>query len=170
MSAYIVDPAHIDVMLSVAINGPKERGPGDWSAPYVLELLGAGRPAPLCRENADRAGRALLAECVASVSHLCDQPLGELPGPVPNPDPQQYEWTDFGKLLTAVEGLCAIDGYEYQSCEHLGWRSSGAHKFCQRFRESLICCLPGYEAAESHWTVEKALARAPRAGGWGSLG
>jgi len=39
MSAYVVDPAHIDVLLSVAINGPRGRvagPPGDgWHPPYV---------------------------------------------------------------------------------------------------------------------------------------
>jgi hypothetical protein len=171
MSAYVVDPAHIDVMLSVAINGPKETRPGRWTAPYVYELLdGDEHTGSVTRETADLAGRALLAECIASVSYRYDDAPGELPGPIPNPEVEQYEWTDFGKLLTPVEALCAIDGFEYQSCEHPDWWDSGAHHFCQRFRKGLIHCLPGYEAAEWHWTAEMALSRAPRIGGWGSLG
>ena len=70
MSAYVVDPAHIDVMLSVAINGPKESVGARWTAPYVYELLeGDEHTGPLTRDTADLAGRALLAECVASVSY-----------------------------------------------------------------------------------------------------
>jgi hypothetical protein len=172
MSAYVVDPSHIDVMLTVAINGPKETRPGGWTPPYVYELLdGDEHTGPVTRETADLAGQALLAENIASVSHRYpDDPPGELPGPIPNPMLAQYEWTDFGKLLTPVEALCAIDGYEYQSCEHPGWWDSGASHFCHRFRSALIGCLPGYEEAEWHWTAEKTLARAPRGGGWRALG
>lgn len=161
MSAYVVDPAHIDVMLSVAINGPSEVRPGHWVAPYVLELLpDAEKSGPITAEVADLAGRTLLHECITSVSYRYNEPLGALPGPRPNPDPEQYEWTDFGRLITAVEAFCAIDGYEYQSCEHPGWWTSGANHFCHRFRGALVRCLPGYEEAEWGWTVETALARA----------
>lgn len=169
MSAYVVDPAHIDVMLSVAVNGPAEVRPGPWTAPYTYELLEEdGHTGPVCRESADLAGRALLAECIASVSHRYPD-AEELPGPVPTPDPGQYEWTDLGRLLSPIEACCAIDGYEYQSCEHPSWRSSGAFYFCQRFRRCLIGAMPGYALAEWHWTVEKALARAHRSGAFGRL-
>ncbi len=171
MSAYIVDPAHIDVMLSVAINGPKGIGPEEWIGPYVFELLdGEEYTGPVTRDSADLAGRALLSECIASVSYRYGEPLGKLPGPIPNPDPEQYEWTDFGQILTPVEGCCAISGFEYQSCEHPGWWDSGANHFCQRFYAALTSCIDGYDAAEWHWTTEKALARAPRAGNWRLLG
>jgi hypothetical protein len=169
MSAYVVDPAHIDVMLSVAVNGPREVFGLRWTAPYTYELLNDGiHTGPVDRASADLAGRALLAECIASVSHRYPD-TDDLPGPIPTPDPGQYEWTDFGRLLTPVQALCAIDGYEYQSCEHPGWWESGANHFCHRFRKALTHCLPGYEAAEWHWTAEAALARAPRRGGWRSL-
>lgn len=164
MSAYVVDPAHIDVMLSVAINGPKESLRARWTAPYVYELLeGDQHTGPVARDTAALAGRALLAECIASVSYLYpDDPPGGLPGPIPNPVVDQYEWTDFGRLLTPVETLKTIGSYEYQSCEHPDWWCSGSHHFCQRFRSALIECLPGFEEAESIWTAESALARAPR--------
>lgn len=164
MSAYIVDPAHIDMMLSVAVNGPKKSVPARWTAPYVYELLdGEEHTGPVSAATADLAGRALLAECIASVSHLYpDDPPGQLPGPTPNPIVDQYEWTNFHRLFSAVEALRAIDGYEYQACEHPGWWDSGAHHFCQRFRKALIKCLPGYETAERDWTAEKLLARTRR--------
>jgi len=40
MSAFVVDAAHIDALLSAAINGPSDRRPGsrlDWQSPYVHE-------------------------------------------------------------------------------------------------------------------------------------
>jgi hypothetical protein len=153
MSAYVVDPAHIDVMLSIAINGPREVRPGRWVAPYVLELVpDAEERGPITAEVADLTGRALLRECVASVSYRYKSTSAELPVPMPGLDPERYEWTDFGRLITAVEALCAIDGYEYQSCEHPGWWTSGASHFCHRFRKALVRCLPGYEEAEWEWT------------------
>lgn len=159
MSAYVVDPAHIDVLLSVAVNGPRERR-GEWIPPYTHELLGDPYTGRVNRETADLAGRALLAECIASVSYRYDQPPGELPGLNPNPWIEHYEWTDFGSLLTPVEALMPLEGYEYQSCEHPGWWQSGAHHFCQSFRRSLLGHLPGYEKGEWHWTAEALLARA----------
>jgi hypothetical protein len=163
MSAFVVDPAHIDVMLSVAIHGPGEVRPGRWSAPYVLELLpGAEDPGPITAKVADLAGRALLRECIASVSFHDKAASGDLPVPMPPVDAEHYEWTDFGRLLTIAEALCAIDGYEYQSCEHPGWWASGSSHFCHRFRKALVRCLPGYEEAAWEWTAEMALARASR--------
>jgi hypothetical protein len=163
MSAFIVDPAHVDVVLSTAINGPSDAHLScglSWHAPYVDELLEGSASGPLTPERADEAGQALLAECVASVSYLYDEPLGSLPGPVPNPDPQQYEWTNFGRILTAIECCSALDCYEYQSCEHPGWEDSGARVFCERLRRSLVGCMEGYEAAAWGWSAELVLARA----------
>jgi hypothetical protein len=164
MSAFILSPAHIDVILSTAINGPSDnhRPPGlGWHGPYVDELLEGEASGPLTREKADLAGAALLRECVASVSFRYSEPLGNLPGPAPNPDPEQYEWTDFGQLLTAIECCAAIDCYEYQSCEHRGWQGSGAKAFCERLRRLLIGCMAGYEAAPWEWSTELVLTRAP---------
>jgi hypothetical protein len=56
MSAFIVDPAHIDVMLSTAINGPTDnhRSPGSiWDPPYVNELLEDSATGPLTAAAAD---------------------------------------------------------------------------------------------------------------------
>lgn len=169
MSAYVVDSAHIDMMLSVAINGPREMRRGGWSAPYVSELLaGEKHTGPLTRESAELAGRALLAECIASVSYRYGaEPAG--PGPISSLEVEHYEWTDYGRPLTVAEACCAIDGFESQSCEHPGWWDSGAHHFCQRFRRALVRCLPGYDDANWHWTAETALVRARQFAGWRGL-
>lgn len=162
MSAFIVDPAHIDVMLSTALNGPKgSRGNPrmSWRAPYVDELLEGFWSGRLIREKADLAGEALLRECVASVSYRYSEPLGSLPGPIPNPDPEQYEWTDFGRVLTAIECCKAIDCYEFQSCEHPGWQDSGARAFCERLRGSMVGCMEGYEEAPFQWSADLVLTR-----------
>lgn len=166
MSAFVVDPAHIDVLLSAAINGPSDhaRQPRvDWRAPYVIELLGILEP--LGPTTADAAGAALLRECIASVAHRYPDDPEDLPGPIPTPVPDQYEWTDFGRVLSAIECCKAVSCVEYQSCEHPGWADSGASSFCQRLRAAMVASMSGYGEADWHWSVEVALARAPR-GRW----
>jgi hypothetical protein len=55
--------------------------------------------------------------------------------------------------LSAVAILKALDCYEYQSCEHDGWRDSEAFAFCEALRGTLISKLPGYDGAET-WGIE----------------
>jgi hypothetical protein len=159
VSVFIVHPAHIDVMLSVAINGPKGTTSA-WHGPYVNELLEEeGFTGPVRRDVADQAGRALLGECIASVSFLSGYPPGRLPGPDPNPIPEHYEWTDFGKILTPIECCKAVACYREQSGEHPGWHGSGARSFCELLIGLLIARITGYTEAEEEWTSEKVLAR-----------
>jgi hypothetical protein len=164
MSAHIVDPSHIDAMLSVAINGPAESATRvRWIAPYVDELF-PEFSGSLSRVSATPTGRILLAACIASVSEVHDEPPGALPGPDPNPDPGQYEWTDLGQLLTAIECCKAISHFEFQSCAHPGWADSGARAFCGRLRDALIPCIEDYEDAPGHWSTERVVGRAAAQG------
>ena len=48
--------------------------------------------------------------------------------------------------------LKAIDCYEYQACEHEGWKDSEAKAFCSRLRKSLISRSPEYTNAEG-WGI-----------------
>jgi len=75
MSAFVVDPTHIDLILSTAIHGPRDRAvfPGIWTPSYTNELL-PGTCGPIRPEDADRAGEVLLAECIASVSFRYPEP------------------------------------------------------------------------------------------------
>jgi hypothetical protein len=156
VSAFVVSPTHIDVLLSVALHGPSDRtsGPLGWFAPYVNELLdeeSGPLTAPLCSS----AGAALLGECIASVAHRYpDCAHAELPGPLPMPSAEQYEFTDFGPCATIAETCKAIDCFEYQSCEHPSWSGSGAERFCARLREGLTASLPGASDAPWEWSPE----------------
>jgi hypothetical protein len=161
MSVFIVHPAHIDVMLSVAINGP-QGSTSTWHGPYVNELLEAeGLTGPVRRKVADQAGRELLRECIASVAFLYGERSSRLPGPDPTPNPEHYEWTDFGRILTPVECFKALATYKEQSYQYPGWRASGARSFCERLGDLVVTQITGYAEAEEEWTSEKALARFP---------
>jgi hypothetical protein len=96
----------------------------------------------LTRENAGYVGALLLAENRRSVDHRYAEEEWEqpylfkmLPG-VPNP----------------IAVLKALDGYEYQACEHPEWETSEAYNFCAALRRRAIRMLPGYEDDE-HWYV-----------------
>lgn len=157
MSAFIVSPTHIDVLLSVAMHGPSDRavaGNLGWTPPYVNELL-SEQSGPLTLELCSNTGTALLAECLASVSYRYpDLGAGELPGPLPTPVAGQYEFTDFGPCATIAETCKAIDCFEYQSCEHPAWSGSGSERFCARLREGLTAALPGAAQAPWEWSPE----------------
>jgi hypothetical protein len=157
MSAFVVSPTHVDVLLSIAIHGPTDRarcGNLSWSPPYVNELL-EDESGPLRSELCSDAGAALLAECVASVSYRYpDLASDELPGPLPPPIAEQYEFTDFGACATIAEACRALDCFEYQSCEHPNWSGSGAERFCARLREGLTAVLPGAAEAPWEWSAE----------------
>jgi hypothetical protein len=151
MSAFVVSATHVDVLLSVALHGPRDGSRlASWSPPYLEEAQ-----APLSETTCSLLGTALLAENVASVAHRYpDCKPDELPGPLPMPIPDQYEHTDFGPCLTIAEACKAIACYAYQSCEHPAWAESAAARFCERLREALAARLPGYAEAAWEWTPE----------------
>lgn len=156
MCAFVVDPSHIDVLLSVAINGPSDR-PDDCSWEGVL--IGNGEQL-LSKEEVDEAGASLLANCITAVRHLNEgTDVAELPEPRPMPDPNQYEWTDLGSALTAIEGLRALRCYELQCNQHPLWLYCGSSVFCNQLRGWLISVLPGYEAARWHWDAQAVIDR-----------
>lgn len=162
MSIFIVHPTHIDVLLSVAVNGPKG-STSTWHGPYVNELLVTeGLTGPVRKEVADQAGRELLRECIKSVSFLADSRARRLPGPVPNPLPGLYEWTNFGQILSPVESCRAIACYQAQASRHPGWAESGARWFCERLLGLVVAEIDGYSGAEWEWTPEKVFARFDR--------
>jgi hypothetical protein len=157
----VVDPGHVDALLSVALHGPADfeplRYPG-WQPPEVGMLLG-GAPAPLCASNAPAIGASLLAECIASVSHSHPTGPEDLPGANPIPLPEHYEFTDFGRVLSAPEACKAIACLECQSSEHPGWPGSAARAFLGDLLWRLITTLPGYERAPWELSTDLLLAR-----------
>jgi hypothetical protein len=51
--------------------------------------------------------------------------------------------TSYGPLAVIKQ----IDCYEYQSCEHDGWKDSKARRFCRDLKSRLISNMPEYDAA-----------------------
>lgn len=161
MSAYVVETEHIDALVQLALSGPADRAPrypGDgWGSFRWYRIdseTGDLERHQLDFGSRDETGAMLLRECIASVAYRYQDTLWpELPGPVPNPDPGHYEcdFTSRSRRPTTIEGLKLLDCYEYQSCEHPGWRDSSAKAFCETLRNRLIKCLPGYDDAAWEW-------------------
>ena len=161
MSAFIVNIRHIDAILTAALELPPYQRPfrwlaaGDpedtdyqpgepWGPTAVANLTARSRTATL--ENASNIGRMLLFENMRSFAHRYNCKL----------DIPVYDY-HHGPKLTPVEVLKALACYEYQTCEHPGWKGSDAYSFCSTLRHTIIGLLPGYEDAQ--WEVTDTPAR-----------
>jgi hypothetical protein len=149
MSAFEVGTVHINVMVSAALAATQFREPmrwyfGDMPATEPGEMLPDASPSDYerCRrevtsENAEQWGAVLLAENRASVNHRYDEDEIEAP----------YALTEYSGQVDPVAVLSAIACYEYQSCEHPGWKRSEARAFCEALRNKMVRMVPGYDAA-----------------------
>lgn len=158
MSAWVVSKAHIDTLVSAALQlGGYFRG-------EAFGVYHDGDRTDVTRANADEIGARLIAECVASVSYRYPSDnveAGELPGPCDAYYLRPYTFERTRKLSLA-EIARAISCYDYQSCEHPEWEASWAHAFCRRLEQRTLASLPGYDDAP--WGFEESDARSEAIG------
>ena len=134
MSAWIVSKAHIDVLIGAAL----DEGYGGRFHWYTAD----GKAHELSRENANEVGAMLWAENHRSVNARYNEST-----PVP-------EYTFERRGTVSPGGVAkAVNCYEYQSCEHDGWRGSAAFEFCAALTGEMARKLPGYEDAP--WGFEE---------------
>ncbi len=148
MSAFIVANEHIAAMIHTAINGTSDSRPAhpqasafagsfSWYNPqHRREVLDLG--------SADQVGQMLLNENHASVNARYNE----------DEQPEEYRHVPPARKLTTAEAHKAIHCYEYQSCEHKGWKDSSARAFCELLRHHLITNMAGYDAAP--WEIKYA--------------
>ena len=127
MSAWIVTKAHIDALMTAALDYGAINGYGT----HKSEL-----------DEADKIGAMLWRENHKSVNHRYNENI-----PVP-----EYHYQRRAVPLTPVEVVKAVHCLEYQSCEHKGWERSKARKFLQILTNAVLHKLPGYEAAP--WGID----------------
>jgi hypothetical protein len=164
MSAWIVAREHIDLMVSLALTGPRGRDVSPDSAWHGVtwwaenprgkgweELAGIRREVRY--DNASDVGQMLVCENVQSVRDRYPDVDhgGSAPGPVDEYWREPYEWTRPGYRPTAVEGLSIVACYRYQSCEHDGWDEAEAESFCLALEHTLIRALLGMDDAPWGW-------------------
>jgi hypothetical protein len=131
MSAFVVTKQHIDAMLTAGMPRPGERGCVRWNDP-----VDPGREHVLTQDTADRVGALLWQENRVSVNHRYHD--GDQIDVI-----YSFEWL----WREPVTVLKLIDSYEYQSCEHSGWKESQAKRVCDQLRKLVISKLPGYDEA-----------------------
>lgn len=131
MSAFVVTKQHIDAMVTGGLPRPGETGWIRWSDP-----VDPARTHVLNRDTADRAGALLWQENRVSVNHRYHD--GDEIDVL-------YAFQRHGQNPVVV--LKLIDCYEYQSCEHPGWKESQAKRLCDQLRKQVISKLPGYDEA-----------------------
>lgn len=156
MSAFMAGKPHIDAMVTVALFGPKTglpRNPGTvWNpmrAGYVLKERTDLTP--------DQWGQMLWLENWKSVSYRYDDltPETGVPGPIgfTPAEIESYTFSRSKRVPTTAEAMVILDCYEYQACEHPGWETSPAFRFCHLLRKMLCDKLPQYREADGwEWT------------------
>lgn len=161
MSAFIQEPEHLCYMVQAGIElarGPDyplrwwaadpsaeawtERGSAlpSWEALQRVEHLRR----ELTPDTADQVVLMLHDENVRSVNHRYDEE--DLTAP------PTYRRTRLES--DPVWLLKAINGYEYQACEHPEWDGSEAQRFCEALTGLAVRRLPGYDAAPT-WSISE---------------
>lgn len=123
MSAYIVDDAHIDVLIDIAYQFDR-KGRAIHMSRFSWKR-GDDR-AILDEVDATELGRVLLVENARSVSDRYSE--------VQTPAALTYTYRPTGRQFSAAEALNTIAVYAYQACEHDAWEQSEAHAFCVSLR------------------------------------
>ena len=150
MSAYVVAREHIDLMVRLILEGPAGVPVNPGTAWYFRSYV---------MGTADELGAALVRECVASVAYryrqdpleALDPEAEALPGPLDRYYQSPYTYRRPVHRLTVPEALKALDGYEYQSCEHPGWEASAVRALCGQLRHAVAQHVPGYDPAPWTW-------------------
>ena len=151
MSAYVVDKAHVDTMVQAGLTYGRhsklawyhDHEPTEDDYPNGRTRTNTRHE--LIHESADRVGAMLWNTNRTSVDYRYAETMAPS-------DREPYHWRHSDRLpMSPVAVLKAIDGYEYQACEHAEWETSEAHAFCQALRRTMIHALPGYDAAD--WTI-----------------
>ncbi len=176
MSAFIVNRQHIDAMVAVAMFGPSDAAPSPGSAWRLTRWLDTRPPQSsgmawyiehqqeASADGAGRLGDLLTLENVRSVEYRysgADSLPGTYEGTTPDwINPYDTPAAELRRLPrpSAVECLKLLACYEYQSCEHPGWRDSEAAQFCDALRRQVVAYLPGFDAAPWEWTFPMASA------------
>lgn len=153
MSAFVVDELHIHVLVNAGLSYSMRGSNLSWLVrdltdeekvdsytrgvpwgPGATAIYGQLRR-ELTRKTAGFVGAMLWAENVRSVNHRYAEEEWEQP----------YQFKELRGVPSPVAVLKALDGYEYQSCEHEEWEDSESYRFCHALRKLAIKKLTGYD-------------------------
>ncbi|WP_143695209.1 hypothetical protein [Williamsia sp. 1135] len=147
MSAYLVDPEHIHVLVRAGL--PGRLGMISWptdddaipTPSNGLIDVGQSRVRALRPESASAVGQLLLDANAASVITRYREDETYI-----------YDYQRPGRVFEPIEILKAIDGYDYQSCEAPDWATSEAFHYWYHLRITQIRRIAGYSDADT-WEI-----------------
>lgn len=132
MSAWVPSKAHIDAMVTYAINQPGTYDPHVYF--YASREPGGEQEKFECSPaNAVTLGQLLVTDVVTGVSHRYpgdDVSKGELPGPIDAYYVNPYTFTET-RVLADGEMVAALRAYRYQACEHAQWDETFSYAFVE---------------------------------------
>ena len=137
MSAYIVNDDHINVLVSYFV---------EYRSMYQLWCKIGGEFTYLTADNAKLLAYQLHKENIRSVNSRYSETSSD--------EMYEFEYIEQAKQsYTTAEIAKAIDGLEYQSCEHDDWDGSDAKLNLNQMRKHLLSSLEGYEEANT-WSID----------------
>lgn len=163
MSAFMVDKAHIDLIVAGAIHGPYDN-----KMPLLntraehnrLRIRMGGNHIEASPEYANEIGQMLVDENVRSLrfrySDITEDELG-------GDWVENYEYTDPVYRASIPELSHAIRCYNYQACEHEDYDTSDAKWFVDAFTLFLLEAVKG-ERGPWGWTATDLAARREKQG------
>lgn len=152
MSAYVVACEHVDVLLAYGLGNIQTVRWRHFPGPAAL-----ARP-ELSAVTVDAVGQLLVDENVLSVTHRYPNTVA-LPGPADAYWTVPYRYRAPGFVPSPAETLAALEGYEYQACEHPGWETSEAQAVCAALAARAVRDVPGYTEAPWEWNAERVAER-----------
>ena len=155
MSAWIVSKEHIDALVSAALVCAQEnRSSFRW---YDADGNHSHELTYTETMWASEVGMMLWGENLASINARYPDTIEDesaCPGPCDFAGSMTVAGYRFKRTprIPPVAILKAIACYEYQSCEHEGWKTSEAKAFCAALTDHVINLLPGYD--EAPWGLD----------------
>jgi hypothetical protein len=152
MSAFMVSKEHIDAIIAVIAEGPalSETTVQEWkSSIQYAKILPTNSENPL-----NDLGSLLVRENLSSIHYRYPDTVRNpenTPGPEERYWEKEYVYQRPARVPNVIEAFKINECYEYQACEHPGWKTSEAKKICDKLRAVLILALPGYNAAPWEW-------------------
>jgi hypothetical protein len=139
MSAFVVDPEHIHVLLWAAQN---------YSTPRTFAWIydNPMRVGHLAPYTFDQVGQMLIDANTASVNHRRHPTTPQQSCRYRYTPPLHTSWS-------IIELLNALECYEYQSGQPDQWESSQAYAFCREMQKTLTAQLPGYD--KGPWAITR---------------
>lgn len=155
MSAYVHGTDHIDLIVSLAVRVEASFARPNPQSRFGFDAVGltTSTDSTPIKITPDDLGRLLMVENIASVRQLYptldDTPEGieyDLRVSSYTYRPVPLDTSDLGAHW-AVAGLRALRSYDYQSCEHDGWKTSDARAWIEAIQTRLFAHIPGYDQA-----------------------